>query len=438
MPSPLLKQSDGAAASAADAPSETSLSPHGASGDHAAFHDPYAALRIPGFRLFTIGGVIATLGQQMQTVAIGWELYERTNAPLALGGVGLAQFLPMLLLTIPSGSIADRFNRKYVVMAAVLVLIACAVGLTVISAAHAPVWFVFACLVLSGAARGVQLPAKQALIPQLVPKSAFTNAITWGSGFFQFASMLGPALGGIVIAKYHRATPVFLINAVALGVYVFLLAFVTPRQTSPFEKKVSLDAVLAGFRFVKRTKIILAAITLDMFAVLLGGATALMPIFAKDILRVGPRGLGWMEAAPAVGAFLMTIAITHLPPIRKAGKTLLWSVAGFGVATVVFGVSRSFALSLFMLVLIGALDSVSVIIRGTLVQKLTPDEMRGRVSAVNGVFIGTSNELGGFESGVAAEFFGPTLAVAGGGVGTLLVVTCVALMWPQLRHYGRL
>lgn len=401
-------------------------------------HDPYAALRVPAYRRFLTGNLVATIGQQMQTVAVGWELYERTGKAITLGGVGLAQFLPMLLLTLPAGSIADRYDRKRIVMFSVGISLLASLGLTFVSASHGPVLLVYACLVLTGIARGLQMPARQALLPQLVSEEQFPNAVKWSSNAFQLSAMLGPALGGFIIAAFHSATPVFVVNVVAILFYLAVLAMVTLKRFVPSSKGFSLSQVLAGVGFVWRTKIILASISLDMFAVLLGGATALMPVYAKDVLRVGARGLGWMEAAPAIGAFLMTLALTQLPPIQKAGKTLLWAVIGFGLATIGFGFSTWFPLSLVMLGLLGALDSISMVIRSTLVQTLTPDEMRGRVSAVNGIFIGTSNELGGFESGVAAEYLGAKVAVVGGGIGTLIVVGTVAWLFPGLRRYGKL
>jgi MFS family permease len=401
-------------------------------------HDPYAALRTPTFRRFLIGNLVSTIGQQMQTVAIGWELYERTGQAITLGGVGLAQFLPMLLLTLPAGTLADRYDRRRILMLTLGLTTLAAIGLCFVSASHGPVSLVYACLILTGIARGFQMPARQALLPQLVSAERFPNAVKWGSNAFQLSSMLGPALGGLLIAAFHSATPVFAINAVASLLFLGVLSTLVFERFVPSSRGFSLPQVLAGVGFVWRTKIILASISLDMFAVLLGGASALMPVYAKDILQVGARGLGWMEAAPAFGAFLMTLFLTQLPPIEKAGKTLLWAVAGFGLATIGFGVSNWFPLSLLMLGLLGALDSISMVIRSTLVQTLTPEEMRGRVSAVNGIFIGTSNELGGFESGVAAQYLGARIAVVGGGIGTLIVVSTIGWLFPDLRRYGKL
>ncbi|MBC8120946.1 MAG: MFS transporter, partial [Gemmatimonadaceae bacterium] len=260
----------------------------------------------------------------------------------------------------------------------------------------------------------------------------------WNSSGFQVASMAGPAIGGLLIALQGEAALVYVVDALLILASFGCVAFIGGRQRQPSPEAPSFKSLVAGISFVWRSKLILAALTLDMFAVLLGGATTLLPVFAKDILQVGPAEFGWLRAAPAIGAFVMAFALAHLPPLRQAGKTLLWAVAGFGVVTVVFGLSRWFWLSLLMLVLSGALDNISVVVRHTLVQLRTPDYMRGRVSAVNSVFIGSSNELGGFESGVAAALFGPVLAVVGGGIGTVAVVLAVAFTWPQIRALGLL
>jgi hypothetical protein len=282
------------------------------------------------------------------------------------------------------------------------------------------------------------MPARWAILPQIVPVEQVASAVTWGSSSWQIASMLGPALGGLVIALTGGATRAYVLNAACCAAVVALM---TPVRLRPFARDfepVSLRTLMAGLRFVFRTELILATITLDMLAVLLGGATALLPIFARDILSVGPTGLGWLRAAPSIGAFGMALFLAHRPPMRRAGPALLWSVAGFGVATVVFGLSKSPALSFVMLLLTGALDNVSVVVRGTLVQVLTPDSMRGRVSAVNAIFIGSSNELGEFESGLTARLFGAVPAVVVGGVGSVLVVLLVALWWPSVRRLGAL
>jgi MFS family permease len=401
-------------------------------------HDPYAALRFWNFRFYLVGNVLAIFGMQMQTVAVQWEIYQRTRSPLALGLVGLVQFLPVISLTLPAGHEADRSHRKAIVMLAMFSIACCSVGLAWVSFGMADIGWMYLLLLFSGVARAFLQPAKAALLPQIVPRAAFSNAVTWNMSGFQLAAILGPAVGGQIIYYTKVAWPVYLIDAASTFSFLVLLALMhVPRHAAAAAASTG-QALLAGLRFVGRNKVILAAITLDMFAVLLGGAVALLPLYAEDILEVGARGFGWLRTAPAVGALLFSFLVAHRPPIEKAGKTLLWVVAGFGLATIVFGFSRSYALSLCMLFLIGAFDIVSVVIRHTLVQLLTPDEMRGRVSAVNSVFIGASNELGGFESGLVAQLVSPVFSVVSGGVGTLLVVVIVAWLWPELRRYGRL
>jgi MFS family permease len=401
-------------------------------------HDPYTALRIADFRHFLIGNVVSVIGMQMQSVAVGWEIYLRTRSKLALGLVGLAQIVPVLLLALPAGHTADRLSRKHILMACMVLLATVSTCLAYLSATSGPLWAVYACLVVFGITRAFQQPSKSALVPLIVPRHRFSNAVAWSTGGFHLASIAGPALGGLMIAATGRPKYVYLLDATFACVFLALLAFIkTPKQITT-DSGLSLKALGAGIRFVYQTKVMFAALTLDMFGVLLGGATALLPVYAEDILRVGAGGLGWMRAMPAIGALLMSFVIAHHPPMQKAGRALLWSVAGFGAATVIFGLSRWYPLSLTALFLIGALDNISVVIRHTLVQLLTPDEMRGRVSAVNSMFIGASNELGGFESGLVAHLRGTVFSVVSGGVGTLLVVAGVALWFPQLRRYGRL
>jgi MFS family permease len=320
-------------------------------------------------------------------------------------------------------------------------------GLTIVSLNNGSTTLIYFCLLMSGVARAYQGPARSSLVPLLVPRELFPNAVSWGVSGFELASLTGPALGGFLIAIFHGATIVYFVGCATSLFYVVMVGSMSKRsyhatgsltseRASP--ERLTLDSLAAGFRYVAKTKLILAAMTLDLFAVLFGGAVALLPIYAKDILNVGPTGLGWLQAAPSVGAVLMALTSTHLPPLKKAGKTLLWSVAGFGAATIVFGLSTSFWLSLFMLFLTGAFDNVSVVVRQTLVQILTPDQMRGRVSSVNGMFINASNEMGRFESGALAALTGPVFSVVAGGIGTIAVVGGVALIWPELRKFGRL
>jgi MFS family permease len=298
---------------------------------------------------------------------------------------------------------------------------------------------IYGCLLLIGIAVAFNSPASSTLIPQTVPESIFENAATWESSAWQLAAVLGPALGGFVIALFHSATLVYGLNAgTALTFAVLILMIREERRVERSSEITTLGSLLEGLQFLRSTQVILAAITLDLFAVLLGGATSLLPIYAKDILHAGPTGLGWLRAAPSIGAVCISFFIAHAPPFKKAGRILLCSVAGFGIATFIFGVSRSFWLSLLMLLILGALDSISVVIRSTLLLTRTPDALRGRISAVNYIFVGASNELGGFESGLVAQLFGPIVAVAGGGIGTVLVVLFVALLWPEMRRLGAL
>ncbi|OKH43285.1 MFS transporter [Calothrix sp. HK-06] len=403
-------------------------------------HDAFSALRYRDYRLFIIGRTLLFIGTQMQTVALGWELYERTGSALVLGGIGLAQVTPMILLTLITGHTADSYRRKPIWLVSVFILALCSLGLALISYTHIPnaIVLIYTILIITGIARAFLKPASDALLFQLIPVTAFTNAATWNSSSFQLASVVGPALGGMAIAVMKGATGVYIMAAIA-GLLCFLsTAMIKEPPFTRSKERISLKALVSGAKFVWDNQLILAAISLDMFAVLLGGAVALLPIFAKDILHVGPFELGCLQAASSIGALIMAVTLAHLPPLRKAGPALLWSVVGFGVVTIIFGLSRSYWLSLLMLLLAGALDSISVVIRHTLVQIRTPDNLRGRVAAINSVFISASNELGSFESGLAAAFLGPVVAVVAGGVGTILVVIAVATIWPQMRNLGAL
>ena len=381
----------------------------------------------------------------MLQVALGWELYERTHSAFALGMVGLVTVIPVVVLALPAGHLADRMDRKKITAIAQAVFILMSLSLALVSHSNGPIYLVFVILLVRGIAQAYNNPARSALLPRLVPAEVFANAVTWSSSGFQIAAVVGPALGGLVIAINHRATGAYIIDAILTSIYLAMLVAIRGGQMSQASgnalkprERMTLQSLAAGMRFVMDTKVILAALTLDLFAVLFGGATALLPIFAKDILQVGPEGLGWLRAAPSIGALVVMLTIAHRPPMQKTGWTLIWAVTGFGIATIVFGLSRSFGLSMAMLLILGGLDGISMIIRGTLVQLWTPDEMRGRVSAVNSVFIDMSNELGSFESGALAAAVGPIVAVVGGGIGTVIVVASVAWAWPELRRLGSL
>lgn len=401
-------------------------------------HDPYAALRLVDYRRFLIGGILASAGAEMQVMAVGWELYERTGSATALGLVGLAMVVPVILLALPAGHAADRHSRKGLILASQALMAVASLGLAALSDWRGPVPLIYAALVVAGIAHAISMPARWSILRQLVPDHLVGVAVTWNSSGWQVASVVGPALGGLFIAQSGGATRVYVFDFALSIAVLALIATIRPTKVARMEGPVSFRSMLGGLAFVRRSELILATITLDLFAVLLGGAVALLPIFAKDILRTGPVGLGWLRAAPSLGATIMALTLAHRPPLRRAGPALLWSVAGFGAATIGFGLSKNPYLSFVLLMATGALDNISVVVRSTLVQVLTPESMRGRVAAVNAIFIGSSNELGGFESGMTAHFFGPVASVVGGGIGTILVVLLVRLGWPELARLGSL
>lgn len=405
-----------------------------ANNNEIARHDPYAALRLRDFRLLLIGRFITSFGNEMLSFAIGWELWLRTHSAFALGMVGLVQVIPVILLSLPGGHIADQYNRRRIVVITQAAFAVCSFGLAFLSYFEGPITLIYLCLLGFGIARAFNDPASSTLIPETVPPELFPSAATWNSSTWQVAAITGPAAAGIMIALIKHVTVIYVFDGLAAFIFLILITQIKGKQISIPRKTATMDSLLEGFRFMKETKVILAAITLDMFAVLFGGAVALLPIYATDILKVGSQGLGILRAAPSIGALVIAFLLAHLPPLKQAGKTLLLAVAGFGVATIVFGLSTSFWLSVAMLALLGGLDNISVVIRSTLMLTRTPDEMRGRVSAVNSIFISTSNELGAFESGLAASLFGPILAVVGGGIGTIIVVLIVAKVWPEMRN----
>jgi MFS family permease len=400
-------------------------------------HDAYGALRYGDYRRVLVGSVLATIATQVQVTALEWELYKRTGDARYLGWVGLVQFLPVLLLSLPAGQAADHYSRKSLVLGAQFLIAAAAVGLAMLSWLEAPAELAYLCLLVTGIARAFYLPARWALIAQVVPAHLLGNAVAWNSSGLQIALAAGPAIGGALIA-YLGPMDAYVLTACCAVACALLVAGTHPviEARPPMER--TLASLLAGARFVWRTKPILATITLDLFAVLFGGATALLAIFAEKTIHVGPVGYGWLRAAPALGALVMALVLAHRPPLRRPGVALLCAVAGYGLATIVFGLSESFTLSFVMLALTGALDNISVVVRGTLVQVLTPDAMRGRVSAVNAVFIGSSNELGAYESGETAYWFGHVASVVGGGIATIAVVFAVMLLWPEVLRLGPL
>ncbi|MBN1434234.1 MFS transporter [Candidatus Fermentibacterales bacterium] len=405
-------------------------------------HDPYKVLALPGFRSLVLGNLLVHVGTSAQSLAIGWEMYTRTNEALALGLIGLMQALPMFLLTLPAGYLADVFDRRKVMIAGMAGATATSAGLALFSMMRGQVEWMYALLFLDAAFQRLAGPARQALLPLVVPSGQFEAAVKWRSTLTHLSAVAGPAIGGMIISRSLPAA--YLFCAATSLCYIVLLARLRVRDARRTERGDMLRQVAEGLRFVWRRSTILGCISLDMFAVLLGGAVYLLPIFARDIIEGAPPGLGpeqvlgWLRAAPAAGAIVMALLLAHLPPMRRAGRTLLSCVAAFGLATIVFGISRSFWLSLAALFLTGFFDNVSIVIRHTLVQLRTPNEMRGRVSAVNSIFIGSSNELGGFESGLVAHFAGPVLSVVSGGIGTLLVVGAWTRLFPGLRSIGPL
>ena len=405
-----------------------------------AANDSRAAFRYPAFKLFQTARCLVVLALEMQAVAVGWQVYEITKRPLDLGLVGLAQFLPGIVLFLVAGHVADVFDRKKVLITCDVGFGICFVALLALTAHKTQsVAAIYAVLVLLGIVRSFNGPASRAILPHLVADEHFQNSVAWASGIFQLATILGPVLGGVVYAIFRGPLTVYLIATVVAMVAVGLLIKLqfTPKPRAKSESTTS-SSVFEGFRYIWREKLILGAISLDLFAVLLGGAVALLPVYAKEILQTGPWGLGLLRSAPGIGAGIMAIVIAYKPLRKNVGATMLWCVAAFGLFTVLFGISRSMAFSLISLFLVGATDMVSVIVRGTLIQVATPDQMRGRVNAVDMIFIGASNELGQFESGVTAQWLGSIPAVILGGVGAIVVTALWAWMFPELRKVDQL
>jgi MFS family permease len=398
-----------------------------------------AALGYPGFRRFQLARFLAVTGAEMQSVAVGWQLYELSHRAIDLGLAGLVQFLPGFVLVPWTGRTADRFRREKIVRLCQLGALLCNLLLLGLSVSnHATPTRLYAVLLLSGVVRAFMGPAGQALVPLLVERPHFPNAVAWASSVFQGATILGPILGGVIYAWAGRASVVYLVASCGFAVAAITASFVRPILVQEPSGGRGLSDLLAGFRCVFQRRVILGAMSLDLFAVLLGGAVALLPIYAKEVLRVGPWGLGLMRGAPGVGAVITAVLIAFVPLSRRAGPVMLACVAGFGAATIVFGLSRDLPLSLAALLCIGATDMISVVVRGTVVQLSTPDSMRGRVSSVNMLFIGASNELGQFESGLLAQWLGVVPAVVIGGIGSIVVVGLWCLLFPELRRIDKL
>ncbi|HEV2485714.1 MAG TPA: MFS transporter [Terracidiphilus sp.] len=401
------------------------------------------------FRRFQFARVAAVLGYAAQSVAVAWQVYSITHRAIDLGYTGLVQFVPGLLFLLPAGHVADRFDRRQIILVCYGLQALCTAALLLLArmSLHS-VYSIYVVLFFIGTARTFSGPANSALIPHLVPEEHFVNAVTWGATIFQFATIIGPALGGVLftlpLVQFVPDTLlqgpgiVYVFTLGTLGWSLVLVGSMHTRVGRMEHRALSLKVVLAGFQYMGRSPLLLGASSLDLFAVLLGGAVALTPIFASDILHTGPRGLGMLRAAPAAGAVTMSLLMARFPFRRKAGLRLFVCVAVFGMATVVFGFSRTLALSLGALFVAGAADSISVIIRGSLLQLATPAEMRGRVSAVNSLFIGASNELGEFESGLTAQWWGAVRATVYGGIGALAVAGVWSVIFPSLRQADEL
>lgn len=431
-------------------------------------HDPYAALRHTGYRRYLIGNFLANIGRQAFNVAAAWQIYQWTNSATALGLVGLVNVLPLIALVLPAGALADRLDRRLLIMRTTLVSTALSLVLVFVTHYHASIPhftlldhangllrsialvferhtdpaslhfdnpalpLTYLILLVQASLRVLAGPSRGAFVPLLVPQAALSNAVTWTSSTFELATVLGPGLGGLIVAMTGYSS-VYLLDVAASGLFVIMLLGVHP-TAGPRPVKAPRKGMLAGAQFMARNPNILAAMSLDLFAVILGGATALLPIYADKILHVGPAGLGWLRAAPAAGAIAMAMFTAHRPPSRRPGLLMLWAVAGFGAALTVFSISTVFWLSLAALFLSGCFDNYSVVVRHSLVQLMTPDALRGRVTAINQLFVGSSNEISALRAGLTAALFGPVVAAGVGGLGTIAVTGLIALLVPSLKH----
>jgi len=407
-------------------------------------HDPYLAFRNPVYRRFALSYVLAVIGSQILATAVQWDVYALTGSPLTLGWLGGLNALPLLLLSLPAGHVVDIMPRRRILVITQILLIAIPWTMAMLVGATTGQARTVLLFVLSGL-NAVTLtfarPARVSLLPSIIPRDLYGNAFTWNSSLFEMSSWMGPALTGLLLLGGVKWA--YFSSGLCMAACMGLTLGLPSPPPSESSRSVSFESLMRGLSFVLNTPLLISAMTLDMLAVLLGGATYLLPVFTKEVIEAPAVGgllgmestrYGLLRAAPAFGAAMMALTLAHRPLTRNAGRKLLWAVAGFGAATIVFGLSRNFWLSLSMLVFVGACDNISVVVRNTLVQTITPDSMRGRVSAVNQVFIGASNEVGGLESGVAARLLGPMAAVVAGGIGSILVVTGIALRWPELRR----
>jgi len=395
------------------------------------------------FRFYSAARLIGIMGAEAQSVGVAWQVYQITHSALALGYTGLALFLPGIFFVLPAGHVADRYDRRAIILVCNTVqAIATALLLVLTLRGIGSIWVVYAILFLIGTGRCFSGPAASSLVPTLVPREHFINAVTWGASIFQIANVTGPMLGGLLFTvgfagRLNGAPLVYTFTLASLLIYLTLFALIRPRGAAE-KKDFTMETVLAGLRYVAQTRLLLGSISLDLFAVLLGGAVSLMPIFAQDVLHEGPHGLGLLRAMPSVGALMVSLTMIVWPLKRRAGKTMLVCVGLFGAATVVFGLSRSVLLSCAMLLVIGATDMVSVVVRSSILQLATPPEMRGRVSSVNWLFLGASNEFGEYESGLTAHWWGAVRAVVIGGAASMMVTGLWSVFFPALRHADKL
>jgi MFS family permease len=404
----------------------------------AAVH-PRAAFQSRDFRYFISARCLSWTSHQMMNIALGQWIFEWTHDPIYLGYLGLALFIPKITFTLFAGHVADRFDRRRVILVCRIFQFLGVAGLALVAGLNLhSLWGIYALVFLTGTANAFDAPTSQAIVPQLVPPLHFSNAVKWNSSIFQLGFIVGPVLAGWLYDWFGRVDEVLYIVAAMRLVSCFLVAAMHYRSVIVEKSVMTWNTLMAGLRYIFEKRVILGTISLDLFAVLLGGAVALLPVYANDILGVGAKGLGILRGMPAIGAALTAAALAYLPPMKRVGTTMLICVGLFGIFTIFFGISKNFYLSIACLFVLGAADMISVVIRGVLVQVKTPNEMRGRVSAVNFIFIGTSNELGEFESGLTASWFGTVPAVVLGGAGTLLVVLLWSRLFPEIRQLNRL
>lgn len=398
--------------------------------------DPYRALRYSDFRYFLVVKVLMTMAIQFQSVIVGWHVYSLTKDPLSLGLIGLVEILPNFSVTLFAGHFADLYDRKKIVYTCISVLVLCSLGLYYTSyfIQSNQLYFLYGIIAISGFARGVISPSLFSIMTECVPKEHYVNSTSWHSTVWQIAFMLGAGGSGFLFSGIGYRTYLVITTFLIIAIFSFVFISPKPHLTKKDQKAPMLDSIMSGVKFVFKNEIFIGAISLDLFAVLFGGAVALLPIFANEILKVGPQGLGFLKAAPSLGSFLMAALLVYYPPVHNTGKKLLWAVFGFGICMIIFALSKNFVLSLVVLAISGACDNVSVVVRGTIMQTLIPADMKGKVYSVNSIFIGSSNEIGAFESGVAAKALGVVPSVVFGGTMTLLVVLFTTIKAPKLRN----